>query len=121
MSEAGHREPLGQRIRRARLDRQLSGVQLARRVGVHPSNISRIENGDTTSPTAELLQRIAHALELAQADLLVSLGLTVPRAIPPLHAYLRATYPGLPDEAIQEAEDAVTRIAERYEAGPRET
>ncbi|WP_198152974.1 helix-turn-helix transcriptional regulator [Pseudofrankia sp. DC12] len=115
MEEAMRPRSLGAFIRQARLARQLSGAQLARRAGVHPSNISRIESGETASPTPGLLQRLARALDVDQADLLAYLGLTVPRATPPLRTYLRTTYPALPDEALREAEDAVVQIAERYE------
>jgi transcriptional regulator with XRE-family HTH domain len=116
MEEAVRSRSLGECIRQARLGQRLSGAQLARRAGVHPSNISRIESGETASPTPELLRRIARALDLDQADLLAYLGLTVPRSALPLRTYLRTTYPSLPDEALQEAEDAVVQIAERYEA-----
>jgi len=115
MGEPVQPESLGQRIRQARLAQKLSGVQLAKDVGVHPSNISRIESGETATPTPDLLRRIASALDLDLAELLAYLGLTVPLATPSLHTYLRTIYPGLPDEALQEAVDAVARIAERYE------
>ncbi len=106
---------LGQYIQQIRLTRQLSGAQLARLADTNPSNISRIESGETATPTPALLRRIAAALDLDLAELLAYLGLTVPLATPPLSTYLRATYPSLPDEALREAENAVSRIAERYE------
>ncbi|KDA44509.1 helix-turn-helix domain-containing protein [Frankia sp. BMG5.23] len=115
MGEPIRPESLGQYIRRVRRDRGLSGVQLAGLVGVHPSNISRIESGETATPTPDLLRRIAAALDLDLAELLAYLGLTVPLTTPPLHIYLRTIYPALPDEALQEAEEALARIAERYE------
>ncbi len=109
-------ESLGQHIRQARLARQFSGAQLARLAGVSPSNVSRIESGETATPTPDLLRRIAAALDLDLAELLVYLGVSVPPTTPPLRIYLRTIYPTLPDEALQEAVDAVARIAERHEA-----
>jgi transcriptional regulator with XRE-family HTH domain len=117
MEDVTKPESLGENIRQARIARGLSGAQLGRLAGTNSSNITRIESGETASPTLELLRRIAGALELDLTDLLAYFGVTVPPATPTLRAYLRHTYPGLPDEAVREAERAVARVVERYGAG----
>lgn len=107
---------LGGYIRQARLARGLSGAQLGRLAGTNSSNISRIESGETASPTPELLRRIAGALDIDVAELLAYLGISLPPSTPTLRGYLRHRYPGLPETAIREAEQAVDRITEKYGA-----
>lgn len=45
----------------ARLEKNMTQQELARKTGIRQSNISRIENG-TSSPTVETLSRIAAGL-----------------------------------------------------------
>ncbi|MEX5710152.1 helix-turn-helix transcriptional regulator [Parafrankia sp. FMc6] len=116
MEDATKPTSLGEHIRQARIVKGLSGAQLGRLAGTNSSNITRIESGETASPTLELLRRIAGALELDLTDLLAYFGVDVPPAAPTLRAYLRHTYPGLPDEAVREAERAVVQVVERYGA-----
>jgi transcriptional regulator with XRE-family HTH domain len=59
---------IGQRIREAREDLGMQATVLARRVGVAPNTIYRIEAGDRT-PSVALLEKIAHELRTEPADL----------------------------------------------------
>lgn len=56
------------RIKKARLDMQISQQQLADIVGMERPNISRLESG-AHSPTIQTLVRVADALELKVSDL----------------------------------------------------
>jgi len=66
---------LGQAIRALRLQRQLTGTELARRCGVTKGLISQIERG-TTVPSLDVLVRVANALEIGVGQLLDSHALT---------------------------------------------
>lgn len=59
----------GKMLRRARLWRKLTQVQLAEKVGVHKITISRLERGDR-QPSMALLQRLAKALKVKVGELL---------------------------------------------------
>lgn len=58
---------IGERLKMLREGRSLSGIALARRVGVVPSQISKIENG-VTNPSFELLERICIELDVTLAE-----------------------------------------------------
>ncbi len=64
---------LGQTIRALRLQRQVTGSELARRCNVTRGLISQIERG-TTVPSLDVLVRIANALEVPVGQLLDSSG-----------------------------------------------
>src|SRR5215211_4541532 len=59
---------IGQRIREVREDLGMLAAVLARRTGVAPNTIYRIEAGDRT-PSVALLEKIAHELRTEPADL----------------------------------------------------
>ena len=59
----GH-APFGERLRRFRRERQLTQVQLAKRLGTDASYVARLETGKIGSPGLESLHRIAEALDL---------------------------------------------------------
>jgi transcriptional regulator with XRE-family HTH domain len=59
---------VGQRIREVREDLGMQAAVLARRVGVAPNTIYRIEAGDRT-PSVALLEKIARELRTEPADL----------------------------------------------------
>lgn len=61
-------QTFGHNVRRLRLQRGLSQVELAKQVGVWQTYISRIERGDT--PSIEVAQRLARALGVTIDDLL---------------------------------------------------
>lgn len=103
---------LGEYLRRAREQAGLSTRQLAAEANTTSSNISRIETGETATPTPELLKRIADALDLDLAVLLEYRGISLPKTAS-LDTYLRAEY-SLPDDAIAEAEAAIEQIVAKY-------
>ena len=60
------RASLARRIIKARRAAELSQAELARRAGIRPETLNRIEKGKTTPDTATIA-RIERALEAAQA------------------------------------------------------
>jgi transcriptional regulator with XRE-family HTH domain len=83
------------------------------------SNISRIENGKTLTPTSELLKRIANALELDLADLFALCGIPITPPPVTLAEFLthEAGFP-LPEAAVAEAEAALKVIVDKYRSRP---
>lgn len=63
-------EMVGEKVSRRRSEKGLSLTELARRAGVSKSYLHSIEKGDTQSPSAEILLRIANELNTTLADLL---------------------------------------------------
>lgn len=61
---------VGQRIKLRREERGITGAELARRAGISKGYLSEIENGQASRPSADVLHRIATALETTVADLL---------------------------------------------------
>ena len=70
-------EPIGQRIKRERLNRSMTQRVLAKEAGVGAPHISKIEAG-RESPSDELLQKIAEVLGCDFDELLLAA-----RRIPP--------------------------------------
>ncbi len=73
-TEASRALALGALIRRLRRDRRLTLRELAGRVPMSASNLSRIELGAQAPPADETIQRIAAALEVDHAELLRAAG-----------------------------------------------
>jgi transcriptional regulator with XRE-family HTH domain len=73
-TEASRALALGALVRRLRRDRHLTLRQLAERVPMSASNLSRIELGEQGPPPDEVIQRIAAALEADPAELLRAAG-----------------------------------------------
>lgn len=104
---------LGATIRTYREQAGLSQRQLAAMAELHHSVLARIENGEVTSPSADLLQRLADVLEVDAAELLAFIG--VKPDLPKPQFYFRRAY-GLTQA---EAEEAARLIAERYHKQPK--
>lgn len=73
MNEKKFKEQLGRRIKKAREDMQVTQVELARKLGMERSSITKIEAGQN-QPSAFLLTRIADILEVSAAWLIASSG-----------------------------------------------
>ena len=61
-------EKLGKRVRKARRDRKITQEELADRVGLHYTTISRIERG-ISNPPVQTVNKIAKALKVDMSDL----------------------------------------------------
>ncbi|WP_104201652.1 helix-turn-helix domain-containing protein [Billgrantia saliphila] len=86
---------LGGTLKQLRLERGMTLAQLARQVGSHVGNLSRIERG-AAKPSLELLYRIAAALDYHLADIF-SLG-DEQHFVDARQATLNMTFLGLPEE-----------------------
>ncbi len=73
-TEASRALALGALIRKLRRDHGLTLRQLAERVPMSASNLSRIELGAQGPPPDEIIERIAHALDARPAELLRAAG-----------------------------------------------
>lgn len=61
-------QKLGKRIRKYRRERRMSQEELADRVGLHYTTISRIERG-ISNPPVQTVSKIAKALKASLSDL----------------------------------------------------
>jgi transcriptional regulator with XRE-family HTH domain len=68
---------LGTKVRQFRTERSMRAKELAEAAGVSPSLISQIEN-DVTTPSIDVLRRIAAALHVAVGDFFNAGGRSVP-------------------------------------------
>jgi transcriptional regulator with XRE-family HTH domain len=100
-------------VRQARQEAGLSHRRLAERVGVHHSQIGRMESGEQT-PTRETLHRLAQALELDAVDLFALAGYELSDRLPAFPAYLRAKY-RMPDAAASQLTEYFGFLAEKYD------
>src|SRR5262245_45209871 len=112
-SAQGDSRSLAAVVRWYREDAGLSIRQLAPLVGAHHSLLARIESGQVTQPSAELLQRIADVLGADPAELLAFIGVKA-EPMPP-RVYFRKAY-GLSDE---EAMQIVRELDERFGRKPK--
>ena len=74
---------LAGRVRQRRLEKGLSQAALARQTGITRTYLYRIENGEASRPSADVLQRLAQVLATSVADLLEQPEPVAPAAIPP--------------------------------------
>lgn len=109
---------LGRLIRRYRENAQLSINELARRIDLSPSIISRVESGEHAQPRSETLVRIASGLGISAAELFAAAGYSTPHDLPPFRTYLKTRYADLPVQAQQELAQHFRRLQRRY--GPRD-
>ena len=74
---------LAGRLRQRRLDKGWTPTQLARETGIARAYLYRIESGAAPRPSAEILQKLAQALDTTVADLLDQPAGEAPPLIPP--------------------------------------
>ncbi len=78
-------EIVRQRIRRLRLQRQLTQEDLCERAGISVDAVSRIENGNRV-PTLDTLEKIATALCVRIADLVATTRVSGPQVEPSIQS-----------------------------------
>jgi transcriptional regulator with XRE-family HTH domain len=105
----------GAYIRNRREAFGISQTELARLVETRDSTINRLEAGGISAPRPDKLTRIADHLDLNLADVFAMVGYAVPRQLPSPMPYLRAKYPALPQEAIDEIETNLRTVAQRHD------
>jgi len=109
---------LGATIRQRRQERELSTRALAAAAGIDMATVVRIENGNFLTPAPEKLRRLATALDLSPTELLTQAGYVSASDLPLPRPYLRAKYPGLPPEAIEQAERYLTGLMREHGVVP---
>ena len=100
------RYALGHLIRDQRQILGLSSSALARAAGVQPSTITRLEKGEVERLDPAVLHRIARILQADLEDYYVLAGSPIPRGLPSLQPYLRATTE-LSDEQIRQIQTLI--------------
>lgn len=108
MNQDSQPTPLGEYLRAQRLEAGYSVRKLAALVGVDHGYLTRLESGERGKPSADVLQRIADALDIDAAPLLACIG--VKPNMPAPRAYFRRAY-GLSDA---EATEAIKLLDERF-------
>lgn len=106
-----HTSNFAELIRSRRIELGLSASQAARNAGMTPSTLTRLENGESTTPTAPSLQSLGEALDIRTADLFAALGWTPQDELPTLTPYLRRKYHDMPPDAIAEIEKHFAQVA----------
>jgi transcriptional regulator with XRE-family HTH domain len=119
----GQAQRLGEWLRERRHEAGIGTTELAKRTGINDATITRIEQGAIASPDPHKLRLISQELDLSLADVYAMAGYAAPTDLPSFRPYLRRKYRDLPDEAIEDLEQAFQRIVKKhgYEPdGPRD-
>jgi transcriptional regulator with XRE-family HTH domain len=114
MTNATGDSQLSRELRRSRQALGLSIRELARRAGVNPTTVMRLEDGDIANPTPTTLVPIAEALGLSPSDLLIWANYTAPDDLPSFRPYLRTKYRRLPTETVNELDEAFKSILKKH-------
>ncbi|GLZ30790.1 hypothetical protein Lesp02_29790 [Lentzea sp. NBRC 105346] len=115
MSE-DHSIALGEYLRAARETAKLSGEELARRMGITGGYLNRLERGERSKPTPEMMQRFVDELGLDPAEAFAFIGVKPAAVMPTRRAFFRSTY-GVSDA---EADEIISRIEQYIKAKDKE-
>lgn len=105
---------LGEWLRERRHEAGIGTTELAKRTGINDATITRIEQGAIASPDPHKLRLISQELDLNLADVYAMAGYAAPTDLPSFQPYLRRKYRDLPDEAIEDLEQAFQRIIKKH-------
>jgi transcriptional regulator with XRE-family HTH domain len=105
-------------IRRHREAAGLSARELARRAGVTPSTVTRLELAQIPSPRGENLRALADVLDIPASDLFLTADWLPREELPTFTPYLRSKYANLPMSAQREIERSFQDIARKYGYDP---
>jgi transcriptional regulator with XRE-family HTH domain len=100
---------LAELLKRLREAAGLSLYELDKRTGINRSTLMRIEDGTTTQPDVDTLNRLARALGVDPEDFYDALWAHTAEPLPSPATYFRRKY-ALSDEQVAELEAAVERI-----------
>lgn len=110
----GQAKRLGEWLRERRHEAGLGTTELAKRTGINDATITRIEQGAIASPDPHKLRLISQELDLNLADVYAMAGYAAPKDLPSFQPYLRRKYRDLPDEAIEDLEQAFQRVIKKH-------
>ena len=119
MATSGKQKPFGPTLRDMRLAKGYSLRKLADLVGVSPTYLSQVEQGNVDPPTAERVQKMAEILK-ENADELIALAGRVPGDLPKIIQKQPTQMPellreakGLTAEQMQVLIDQARKLKER--------
>ncbi|TQF73361.1 helix-turn-helix transcriptional regulator [Rhodococcus spelaei] len=107
-------EILAELLRTKRTALGLSASEAARRAGIQPSTLTRLELGQIVAPTAANLQALGAVLGITSADLFATVGWMPEGDLPSMTPYLRSKYRDMPPEAIAEIEQHFAKVAQAH-------
>lgn len=102
-------------LSKKRTESGLSIAEVARRAHVDVAAVWGIEQGMIATPRAESLIAIGGVLGIPSADIFATVGWLTEDALPDIKPYLRAKYGRLPEDALAEIEDHITKVVTRYQ------
>jgi transcriptional regulator with XRE-family HTH domain len=105
--------PLGEYLKSSRESTSMTKTELANRIAVSVSLVSRLESGEYLQPSPYTLQRIATVFNAKIEDLYAMVGYTPASALPDYEPYLHAKY-NLSDEAVHELVAYFEFIQQKY-------
>jgi transcriptional regulator with XRE-family HTH domain len=105
---------LAEMLRERRESLHLSASELARRAGINPGTVTRIELRQIANPLPESLAAMADVLGMPRADVFAATGWVPPAQLPTLRPYLRTKYHDLSEEALGEVERFIDVMQRRY-------
>jgi transcriptional regulator with XRE-family HTH domain len=105
---------LAELLRSKRADMGLSASETARRAGMTPSTLTRLEQGQIAAPTAASLQALGEVLGVSASDLFATIGWVPEGDLPSMTPYLRSKYRDMPPEAIADIEQHFNKVARAH-------
>ncbi|MFH5227299.1 helix-turn-helix domain-containing protein [Antrihabitans spumae] len=105
---------LAELLRSKRTELGLSASETARRAGIQPSTLTRLELGQIAAPTATNLRALGTVLGITSADLFATVGWMPEGELPSMTPYLRSKYRNMPPEAIAEIEQHFAKVAKDH-------
>lgn len=105
---------LATRIREKRVAKGITATEVAKRAGVNPGTVTRLELGQIRDPRPSNLLAIAAALDIKPADIF-SMSNWLPGAeLPSFSPYLRQKYSYLPEDAFTQMQRVFQEMTEKY-------
>lgn len=120
---AGKHRPFGQWLREKRVAKGFSLRKFAQEVGVSPTYLSHVEQGEAQPPTAERVKKMAILLN-ENADEMIALAGRVPEDLPEIIQSKPTEMPellreasGLSAEELRKLTEQIRRMKEKKESG----
>lgn len=105
-------DALGALMHETRGQLGISASEVARRAGVAPSTITRLEGGELGNTSPSGLRAIGDALNIPTQDIFIAAGWLPKQEV--VRPQLRIQYTDLPTDVIDEVEAAVDAIAAKH-------
>ncbi len=109
---------LGELLRSARKELELSTRQVSTAAGVNQATVVRLESGQNLNPDPAKLQTLATTLKLNLADVLSMAGYPIPTDLPSPGPYLRTKFRNLPTEAVDQLQGQIADVLRQHGIEP---